>query len=149
MNTAPAEPSARDVHLFAAGPFIFPARPLSKSAPGTIPVLAPVAESGPSPPGGLGLPPDGPHDARRGAVWRALRGAGVLTAALAHGATRGHTRGLCGERLDGSIGGADQGVEFGLEEPAAGDDQRPERGKAAIRLRLAGPRRRAEVRGTP
>jgi hypothetical protein len=107
MNTAPAEPSARDVHLFAAGPFIFPARPLSKSAPGTIPVLAPVAESGPSPPGGLGLPPDGPHDARRGAVWRALRGAGVLTAALAHGATRGHTRGLCGEHLKGPLGHAD------------------------------------------
>ena len=32
-----------------------------------------------------------------------------------------------------------RGVELRLEKPAAGDDQRPERGKAAIRLRLARP----------
>src|SRR5690606_23012080 len=107
------------------------------------------AESGPSPPGGLGLPPDAPHEARRGAVWRAPRGAGVVTAALARGATRGHTRALCGEHLDGSIGGADQGRQLALEQAPGGDDRRPERGKAAIRLRLARPRRRAEVRGTP
>ena len=149
MNTAPAEPSARGVHLFGAGPFTFPARPLSKSAPGTLPVLAPAAESGPSPPGGLGLPPDAAHQARRGAVWRAVRRAGVLTAALARGATRGHTRALCGEHLCGPIGGADLSRALALELPTAGGTRRPEPGKAAIRLRLARPRRRAEPRGTP
>ena len=56
MNTAPAEPSARGVHLFGAGPFIFPARPLSKSAPGTLPVLVPAADSGPSPRGASACP---------------------------------------------------------------------------------------------
>lgn len=149
MNTAPAEPSARGVHLFGAGPFIFPARPLSKSGPGTLPALAPAAERRPSPRGALGLPPDGAHEARRGAVWRAVRRAGVLTAALAPGATRGHTRALCGEHLRGPIGGADQGRALALEVPAAGDTHRPERGKAAIRLRHARPRRRAEPRGSP
>ena len=146
MNTAPAEPFARGVHLFGPGPFIFPARPLSKSGPGTLPVLAPAAERRPSPPGGLGLAPDGAHEARRGAVWRAVRRAGVLTAALARGATRGHTRALSGDHLRGPIDGADLGRNPALEMPAADDTHRPEPGKAAIRLRLVRHRQRVEVR---
>ena len=132
------------MHLFGAGVFIFPPRPLSESGPGTIPVWGGPAEFRPSPPGAGGVARTAAVTGQRGATWPAFRPGRGRVPARGPGPTRGHTRRLCrGARFRRGAG-----LALRPDHETTGQDP-GDRGKADMRLRVDGPQQRPQVRGTP